>query len=95
MQSFEYETGPANILIFVNVTGYEPYVPAKISGPSEFCYPEEGGEAEFYFSFSEEGRDAYLLNYTDYIITNKERNIIHDWVIERLEQDFDDGYDDY
>jgi hypothetical protein len=25
--------------------GYEPYVPAKISGPPENCYPEEGGYA--------------------------------------------------
>lgn len=33
---FEYE---------VKVDAYEPYVPAKISGPPENCYPAEGGFA--------------------------------------------------
>jgi hypothetical protein len=29
----------------IDEDGYEPYVPAKISGPPENCYPEEGGYA--------------------------------------------------
>lgn len=33
---FEYE---------IDCDGYEPYVPAKISGPPENCHPEEGGYA--------------------------------------------------
>jgi hypothetical protein len=34
LQEYEYD---------VEIDGYEPYVPAKISGPPEDCYPEEGG----------------------------------------------------
>ena len=29
----------------IDEDGYEPYVPAQISGPPENCYPEEGGYA--------------------------------------------------
>lgn len=30
----------------VTIVDYEPYVPAKLSGPPEDCYPAEGGSAE-------------------------------------------------
>ena len=30
----------------VEADGYEPFVPAKVSGPPEQCYPAEGGCAE-------------------------------------------------
>jgi hypothetical protein len=31
----------------VRVLDWEPYVPAKISGPPESCYPEEGGFGDY------------------------------------------------
>jgi hypothetical protein len=47
-------------LSFQAEADYYPIVPAKISGPPEDCYPEEGGEIEI-FSLKCEGHDATFM----------------------------------
>ena len=37
----------AGIPCIVHVTAWEPYVEAKISGPPDHCYTEEGGFGEW------------------------------------------------
>ena len=43
----EFETRVCGIPCIVRVTSWERYVPAKISGPVENCYPAEGGCGEW------------------------------------------------
>ena len=43
----EFETRVCGIPCIVRVKYYEVYIPAKVSGPPEHCYPEEGGEGEW------------------------------------------------
>ncbi len=40
---------------------YEPFVPARVSGPPEDCYPSEGGYAQdVYAVFDDEGNDRLI-----------------------------------
>jgi hypothetical protein len=39
----EFETTCCDIPCLVRVTSWESYVPARVSGPVESCYPAEGG----------------------------------------------------
>ncbi len=43
----EFDTRVRGIPCIVRVTYWEPYIPAKISGPPENCYPAEGGEGDW------------------------------------------------
>jgi hypothetical protein len=43
----EFEDRVAGIPCLIVVTYWEPYVPAKVSGPPEHCYPAEGGCGEW------------------------------------------------
>jgi len=45
--------------IEIEVTSYTPYTPAKLFGPPEDCYPEEGPEIEF--NISENEKDVEFL----------------------------------
>ncbi len=39
----DFDTRVCGIPCIVRVTYWEPYLPAKVSGPPEYCYPAEGG----------------------------------------------------
>jgi hypothetical protein len=39
----EFDTTCCGIPCIIRVTYWEAYVPAKVSGPPENCYPAEGG----------------------------------------------------
>ena len=43
----EFDTRVCGIPCIVRVTYWEPYIPAKISGPPENCYPAEGGYGDW------------------------------------------------
>lgn len=43
----DIETHIGGIPCVVRVLSWEPYVPAKISGPPENCYPAEGGYGDW------------------------------------------------
>ena len=43
----EIESTVAGIPCLIGVIDWEPYVPAKVSGPPEYCYPSEGGCGEW------------------------------------------------
>ena len=43
----EFDTRVRGIPCIVRVTYWEPYIPAKISGPPDNCYPAEGGEGDW------------------------------------------------
>ena len=43
----ELEERIAGIPCIISVYSYEPYVPAKVYGPPEHCYPAEGGCSEW------------------------------------------------
>lgn len=52
----------------------EPYVPGKISGPPEDCYPTEGGYVTDMLVTLDDGTDAPVE------ITADERKAIEDWI---------------
>ena len=43
----EFESTCCGIPCIVRVTYWEPYLPAKVNGPPDYCYPAEGGEGEW------------------------------------------------
>ena len=43
----EFETEVGGVLCLIKVTGWEPYRPARVSGPVEDCHPAEGGCGEY------------------------------------------------
>ena len=55
----------------LTITGdVEPFIPAKISGPPEDCYPAEGGNA--YITKIEAHEDNGIVEYDDDFLTPKE-----------------------
>lgn len=64
----------------------EPYVPAKISGPPEDCYPAEGGWVTDLFAFKP-GTDEVVE------LTAAERDEVTEW-IERNHDHDEDRYGD-
>ena len=62
MNSFQVEinlNGPTEV--YVNVTSYIPYTPAKLSGHPDTWCPPEGGELEFFFSWVDDGQPSEFL----------------------------------
>ncbi len=47
MELAEIESRISGTPCRIVVTYWEPYVPAKVSGPPEYCYPAEGGYGEW------------------------------------------------
>ena len=43
----DFTSHVAGIPCRIRIGHCEPYIPARISGPPEYCYPAEGGEIEF------------------------------------------------
>lgn len=70
----------------------EPYVPARVSGPPEDCYPAEGGYATVlkYWSITDDEDMPAPTQVPDETLQTWEREIetFHDW-------DDDGGYADY
>jgi hypothetical protein len=83
--TFEFD----GIEVLVEVEGdYEPYVPAKINGPAEYCYPAEGGcfSITAIHVVDEKGkRTGQTLDLPGWLITKLEDRL-YDQV---AEQDFD------
>lgn len=42
-----FESTIAGIPCQIEIENFQPIIPAKLSGPPEDCYPEEGGEVEY------------------------------------------------
>jgi hypothetical protein len=43
----EFDTTICGIPCIIRVTNWEGYVPARVSGPPEDCYPAEGGYGDW------------------------------------------------
>lgn len=49
--------------VFVNITDYVPYRPAKLSGHPDTWQPPEGGELEFFFSWHDDEQPSEFLDW--------------------------------
>lgn len=56
----EIEARVCGIPCLIGVIDYEAYVPAKVSGPPEYCYPSEGGYGDWEI-LDQRGRPAPWL----------------------------------
>jgi len=65
----------------VHVTAWEPYVEAKISGPPDHCYTEEGGFGEWEL-LDRRGRPAPWLEQK---LTDREYQRIEEEVFNQME----------
>ena len=61
----------------------EPYVPAKVGGPPEDCYPAEGGYVTDMLVTMDDGTD------TPVAITHDEHKTIADWIEQHHDHDAD------
>lgn len=71
----------SGIPCIVHVTAWEPYVEAKISGPPDHCYPEEGGFGEWEL-LDRRGRPAPWLEQK---LTDREYQRIEEEVFNQME----------
>ena len=85
----EFETRVCGIPCLVKVTYWEPYVPAKVYGPPEHCYPSEGGEGD-YEVCDLRGRPAKWLERK---MTDQDHNLLAEEVFNYMESLQDDYYD--
>lgn len=88
MELGEFEHRVCGIPCIVAVTSWEAYVPAKVSGPPESCYPEEGGCGEWEIR-DRRGRPAPWLERK---LDDKERQRIDELVFEYMESQRDEFY---
>ena len=67
----------ADRCLYVKVTHFTPYTPAKIHALPEDCYPEEGPELEF--EFTDENPDpeflTEMMEYNPYFLAGVEECI--------------------
>lgn len=71
-----------NGVVFEAETQYSPYIPAKICGPAEDCYPEEGGElisVEFEAAYIMEGEVELPWEYGEYLFNRFYKDILNDF----------------
>ncbi len=84
----EFDTRVCGIPCIVRVTYWEAYLPAKVSGPPESCYPAEGGEGDWEI-LDTRGRPAPWLERK---MTDRDRNLLSEEVfnhMEEMEEDYD------
>lgn len=86
---YEFEARVCGIPCIVRVTSWEAYVPAKVSGPPEHCYPAEGGYGDWEILDSR-GRPAPWLEKK---MTGAERQEVDAFLFEKMENCRDDYYD--
>ncbi len=43
----EFQDRVCGIPCIIRVLSWDYYTPAKVNGPPEYCYPEEGGDGEW------------------------------------------------
>ena len=85
----EFETRVCGIPCIIRVRYWEVYIPARVSGPPEQCYPEEGGEGDWEI-LDRRGRPAPWLEAK---LTDRERIRIDEEIFNHMENR--DDYDDY
>lgn len=84
----EFDTRVCGIPCIVRVTYWEAYLPAKVFGPPESCYPAEGGEGDWEI-LDTRGRPAPWLERK---MTDRDRNLLSEEVfnhMESMEPDYD------
>jgi len=60
-----------------------PFVPERISGPPEDCYPSEGGYAEVYQVFIRKGKER--IDITNFLADDVLKNIADDLYVDWYE----------
>jgi hypothetical protein len=83
----EFDTAICGIPCKIRITYWEPYVPAKVSGPPEDCYPSEGGYGEWEILDSH-GRPAPWLESK---MSLQERASMSQEVFNHMEYRYDDN----
>lgn len=78
---FEFASNVCGIPCIIQVTYYEPYRQAYVSGPPEYCYPAEGGYCEWDV-LDRRGRPAAWLERK---LTSSERSRIDKEIFEEIE----------
>ena len=82
----EFDTTVCGIPCIVRVLSWERYVPAKVSGPPEYCYPSEGGYGEWEI-LDRRGRPAPWLEKK---MTAKDEAKIEQFLFDKMENQDDD-----
>ncbi len=82
----EFETRVCGIPCIVRVLSWDYYIPAKVSGPPEHCYPSEGGEGEWEI-LDRRGRPAPWLERK---MTDRQRNELEEEIFNHMENQHDD-----
>lgn len=77
----EVEATVCGIPCIVRVLYWEPYIPARVSGPPEDCYPEEGGYGDWEI-LDRNSRPAPWLRRK---MTKKDINDVNQLLFDRLE----------
>jgi hypothetical protein len=83
----EFESTVCGIPCRIRVTHWEAYVPARVSGPPESCYPSEGGYGDWEI-LDRNGRPAAWLERK---LNLQQRALIEQEVFNHMEYHYDDN----
>lgn len=77
----EIEHTVSGIPCLIGVIDYEAYVPARVSGPPEYCYPAEGGVADYEIL----DRKGYRANWLAKKMTAKDEDAVQEAIFNHME----------
>lgn len=77
----EIDSTVAGIPCRIGVVDYEAYVPAYTSGPPEYCYPSEGGTADFHIL----DRKGYRAKWIERKLTSRMEDDIQEEIFNHME----------
>lgn len=79
----EFRTTVCGIQCIIKIYSWEPYVPGKLSGPPEDCFPADGGYGDYDVCDSKGNKASWIVDKMD----DDDRDVLELEIFHAMEQD--------